>query len=155
MSSHGRHPGMTGFLLVLAGAVAIALPSCGGGGGAAGPGDRDVEVTALAIGRGVTTPQGLDVVSTRTVREVIRRFKEQGRCVILSTHHMDEVERLCDRVAVVHRGKSLQRGTPQELTQAYQADSLETAFVKIIGAQALLEEAEREAKQADKRKKGR
>ncbi len=91
--------------------------------------------------------QGLDVVSTRTVRELIRRFRAEGRCVVLSTHIMDEVERLCDRVAIVHRGEILEKGSPQELTEKYQADSLETAFIRIIGAQALLDEAEREAQQ--------
>lgn len=93
--------------------------------------------------------QGLDVVSTRTVRDLIRRFKEEGRCVVMSTHHMDEVERLCDRIAIIHRGTVLEEGTPAELIEKYHADSLETAFVEIIGAEALLAEAEREA--SDKR----
>lgn len=95
--------------------------------------------------------QGLDVVSTRAVRGIIHRFRDEGRCIILSTHHMDEVERLCDRIAIVHRGNILETGTPQELTEKYKADSLETAFVEIIGAEALLEEARREAQ--DKRTK--
>ncbi len=95
--------------------------------------------------------QGLDVVSTRTVRDLIRRFKAEGRCVVLSTHHMDEVERLCDRVAIIHRGAILESGTPAELVARYRADNLETAFVEIVGAQALLAEAEREA--AEKREK--
>jgi sodium transport system ATP-binding protein len=90
--------------------------------------------------------QGLDVVSTRTVREIIRRFRAEGRCVVMSTHLMDEVERLCDRVAIVHRGEILAQGTPQELVEKAHADNLETAFVDIVGAQALLDEAEREAK---------
>jgi sodium transport system ATP-binding protein len=90
--------------------------------------------------------QGLDVVSTRTVRELIRRFRAEGRCVVISTHLMDEVERLCDRVAIVHRGEILEQGTPPELVEKYHADNLETAFVEIVGAQALLDEAEREAK---------
>jgi ABC-type Na+ transport system ATPase subunit NatA len=63
---------------------------------------------------------------------------------------MDEVERLCDRIAIVHRGNILETGTPQDVTEKYKADSLETAFVDIIGAEALLEEARREAQ--DKRK---
>lgn len=88
--------------------------------------------------------QGLDVVSTRAVREIIRRFRAEGHCVILSTHHMDEVERLCDRVAIIHRGAIMAEGTPDELIDSYQADSLETAFVKVIGREALLEEARRE-----------
>ena len=78
--------------------------------------------------------QGLDVVSTRTVRGIIRRFREEGRCVILSTHHMDEVERLCDRVAVIHRGEILEQDTPQALVEKYHVDSLETAFVTMVGA---------------------
>ncbi|NDJ77057.1 MAG: ATP-binding cassette domain-containing protein [Chloroflexi bacterium] len=97
--------------------------------------------------------QGLDVVSTRAVRDTIRRFREEGRCVVISTHHMDEVERLCDRVAIVHRGEILEQGTPQELITRYQANNLETAFVEIIGAQALLEEAEREATTSRTRKR--
>ena len=91
--------------------------------------------------------QGLDVVSTRAVRGIIKRFKEEGRCVILSTHHMDEVERLCDRIAIVHRGEILAAGTPADLTAQYNTDNLETAFVEIIGADALLEEARREAEE--------
>jgi sodium transport system ATP-binding protein len=90
--------------------------------------------------------QGLDVVSTRTVREIIRRFRAEGRCVVMSTHLMDEVGRLCDRVAIVHRGEILAQGTPEELVEKAHADNLETAFVDIVGAQALLDEAEREAK---------
>ncbi len=90
--------------------------------------------------------QGLDVVSTRAVRDIVRRFKAEGRCVVMSTHLMDEVERLCDRVAIIHRGIILEEGTPAELTAKYRTDNLETAFVQIVGAQALLEEAEREAK---------
>jgi sodium transport system ATP-binding protein len=97
--------------------------------------------------------QGLDVVSTRAVRDIIRRFRAEGRCVVLSTHHMDEVERLCDRVAVVHRGEILVEGTPAALVDQYRADSLEAAFVDIVGARALLDEAEREARQQKKRRR--
>ncbi len=95
--------------------------------------------------------QGLDVVSTRAVRDIIRRFRDEGRCVVLSTHHMDEVERLCDRVAIVHRGEILEQGTPAGLVAKYHADSLEMAFVEVVGAKALLDEAEREASEAGKR----
>lgn len=95
--------------------------------------------------------QGLDVVSTRAVRRIIRKFRSEGRCVVLSTHHMDEVERLCDRIAIVHRGEILERGTPAELTEKYNADSLETAFVEIIGAEAILEEAVREIEENKRR----
>jgi sodium transport system ATP-binding protein len=96
--------------------------------------------------------QGLDVVSTRAVRDIVLSFKQEGRCVVLSTHHMDEVERLCDRVAIVHRGEILETGTPQELIEKYKADNLETAFVDIVGADALLAEARREAEREQKKK---
>lgn len=95
--------------------------------------------------------QGLDVVSTRAVRDIIRDFRAEGRCVLFSTHHMDEVERLCDRVAIVHRGQILAHGTPQELIDQYQVDDLESAFVEIVGADALLEEARREAEREKKK----
>jgi len=97
--------------------------------------------------------QGLDVVSTRAVRQIIHDFKQDGRCVVLSTHIMDEVERLCDRVAIVHRGEILESGTPQELIDKYHADSLESAFVEIIGADALLAEARREAEKEEGKRK--
>jgi sodium transport system ATP-binding protein len=88
---------------------------------------------------------GLDVVSMRAVRDIIHQLKQQGRCVILSTHLMDEVERLCDRVGIIHRGTILAMGTPAELMQSQQASDLETAFVRIVGEQALKDEALREA----------
>ncbi len=88
---------------------------------------------------------GLDVVSTRAVRDLIHRFKSEGRCVILSTHLMNEVERLCDQVGIIHRGKIMALGSPAELVEAQRAEDLETAFVSIVGERALLDEALREA----------
>lgn len=88
---------------------------------------------------------GLDVVSMRAVRELIARYRQEGRCLILSTHLMSEVERLCDQVGIIHRGKIMAMGTVQELIQSQNASDLETAFVRIIGEQALMDEALREA----------
>ncbi|MBN2302901.1 MAG: hypothetical protein JXQ72_00400, partial [Anaerolineae bacterium] len=70
-----------------------------------------------------------------------------------STHHMDEVERLCDRIAIVHRGEILAEGTPAELVEQTHTNNLETAFVEIVGAQALLAAAEDEASQQKKDKR--
>ncbi len=92
----------------------------------------------------------LDVVSTRAIRDLIHRLKHEGRCVVLSTHLMDEVERLCDQVAIIHRGTILARGTPAELMRDCGTDDLETAFVKIIGESALMDEAIREAETTKK-----
>jgi sodium transport system ATP-binding protein len=95
---------------------------------------------------------GLDVVSMRAVRSLIGRLKEEGRCVILSTHLMDEVMRLCDRIGIIHRGKILVIGTPAELMAAHGVDDLEAAFVNIVGEKALSDEALREA-EIEKRQK--
>jgi ABC-2 type transport system ATP-binding protein len=58
---------------------------------------------------------GLDPQSRRQLWDVVQGFKAQGRTVLLTTHYMDEAERLCDRVAVVDRGKVIALGTPAEL----------------------------------------
>lgn len=58
---------------------------------------------------------GLDPQSRRQLWDIIRRFKDAGRTVLLTTHYMDEAERLCDRVAVVDHGKVIALGSPREL----------------------------------------
>jgi len=58
---------------------------------------------------------GLDPQSRRQLWEIIRSFGAQGRTVLLTTHYMDEAERLCDRVAIVDRGKVIALGSPHEL----------------------------------------
>jgi ABC-2 type transport system ATP-binding protein len=58
---------------------------------------------------------GLDPQSRRQLWEILRRFRAQGRTILLTTHYMDEAERLCDRVAVVDHGKVIALGTPAEL----------------------------------------
>ena len=58
---------------------------------------------------------GLDPQSRRQLWDVVLGFKSRGRTVLLTTHYMDEAERLCDRVAVVDKGKVIALGTPQEL----------------------------------------
>ncbi len=76
---------------------------------------------------------GLDVMSARGVREIIGRFCEEGRCVLLSTHVMSEAERLCDRIAIIHRGRILTAGSPDELRRETGEENLEEAFVKLVG----------------------
>jgi ABC-2 type transport system ATP-binding protein len=58
---------------------------------------------------------GLDPQSRRQIWEIIRRFRQTGRTVLLTTHYMDEAERLCDRVAIVDAGRVIALGTPAEL----------------------------------------
>ncbi len=80
---------------------------------------------------------GLDVVSTRAVRNMIAQFRDEGRCVIISTHLMDEVQRLCDRVGIIHEGRIMAEGTLDELMTQTNAPDLETAFVHTVGEDAL------------------
>ena len=79
---------------------------------------------------------GLDVMSTRTVREVIRRLRADGRCVLFSSHVMQEVSALCDRIVVIAKGRVAAHGTPEELVQLTGTTSLEDAFVALTGVEA-------------------
>ncbi len=80
---------------------------------------------------------GLDVMSTRNVRSLIARFRDEGRCILISTHLMDEAQRLCDRVAIIHRGRLRTVGTPAALIAQTDAADLEEAFVRIVGEEQL------------------
>lgn len=75
---------------------------------------------------------GLDVMSTRAVRDLVRRLRAEGRCVLLSSHIMQEVSALCDRIVVIGAGRVAAEGTADELVDAAGADSLEDAFVTAI-----------------------
>lgn len=77
---------------------------------------------------------GLDVMSTRAVRELIRTLKSAGHCVLFSSHVMQEVAAVCDRIVVVARGRVVVDGTPDELRARTGKDSLEEAFVSVIGS---------------------
>ena len=77
---------------------------------------------------------GLDVMSTRSLREFLRGLKKQGRCVLFSTHVMQEVAALCDHVVVIANGAVVADGTPEALRELGQSPNLEDAFVRIIGA---------------------
>jgi sodium transport system ATP-binding protein len=84
---------------------------------------------------------GLDVVSTRSLRELLRRLRAEGRCVLFSTHVMQEVAALCDHIVIIARGRVVADGTPAELRERSGEASLEEAFVRIIGAAELDEPA--------------
>ncbi len=58
---------------------------------------------------------GLDVIAVRDTRETIRDMRAQGRCVLFSTHYIDEAERLCDNIAIIVQGKIVAYGTPADL----------------------------------------
>jgi sodium transport system ATP-binding protein len=82
---------------------------------------------------------GLDVISTRAMRGVIRRLAAEGRCVLFSSHVMQEVSELCDQIVVFARGQVIAAGSPASLLERTHESSLENAFVKLIGSDAGLE----------------
>jgi sodium transport system ATP-binding protein len=76
---------------------------------------------------------GLDVMSTRAVRTICRRLKDEGRCVLFSSHVMQEVSALCDAIVVIASGRVVAHGTPDELREQTGHRSLEDAFVTLAG----------------------
>ena len=79
---------------------------------------------------------GLDVMTTRNLREVIRRLRETGKCVLFSSHVMQEVSALCDTIVIVAHGAVAASGRAQELLAASGCDNLEDAFVRLAGVEA-------------------
>jgi len=77
---------------------------------------------------------GLDVMTTRALRGFLRELKAQGRCVVLSTHIMQEVAALCDRIVIIAHGRVAAEGTADELLARSGKTTLEDAFVKLIGS---------------------
>ena len=78
---------------------------------------------------------GLDVMSTRSMRDFIRHLRQEGKCVLFSSHIMQEVSALCDRIVVISGGLVAASGTAEELKQATGKDNLEDAFVAAIGTE--------------------
>ncbi len=76
---------------------------------------------------------GLDVMTTRNLREVIRRLRADGKCVLFSSHVMQEVSALCDEIVILARGAVVARGTPEALLAASGRANLEDAFVQLAG----------------------
>ena len=77
---------------------------------------------------------GLDVMATRALRSLVRRLREDGHCVLLSSHVMQEVGELCDDVVIIARGVVVAQGTPEEIRQRSGTATLEDAFVNAIGS---------------------
>lgn len=75
---------------------------------------------------------GLDILVARKVLEAIEDLKEQGKCIIFSTHIMREVEKLCDRIAIIHKGKILAAGTRAELEEQHHENDVEELFFDLI-----------------------
>lgn len=75
---------------------------------------------------------GLDVLSMGTIVDFVKRSKERGKTIVLSTHYMDEVERLCDRLVVIHHGRVFFTGNVEEMKAKAEDGMLETAFKNMV-----------------------
>ncbi len=78
---------------------------------------------------------GLDVMTTRGLRDFLRHLRGEGRCVIFSSHIMQVVAALCDRIVVIARGRVVAQGTADELRERTGESNLEDAFVQLIGSE--------------------
>lgn len=76
---------------------------------------------------------GLDVMAVRETRDMIHMLRDKGHCVLFTTHYMDEAAKLCDKVAIIIRGRIAAFGSPAELMETTGCNNLEDAFVALAG----------------------
>jgi len=82
---------------------------------------------------------GLDVMSTRSMRAFIRGLRDEGKCILLSSHIMQEISALCDNIVILNRGEVVASGTPEDILSNTGKLNLEDAFVAAIGSEEGLE----------------
>ena len=75
---------------------------------------------------------GLDVMVARALQSIVMELRDQGKCIIYSTHIMREVERLCDRVAIIYKGKVIDSGTLADLAERHQQNDFEELFYQLL-----------------------
>ena len=78
---------------------------------------------------------GLDVMATRALRDLILGLKANGHCVLFSSHVMQEVAALCDEIVIIDHGRVVCDGTPAGIQLRFGGNSLEEAFVRVLGEQ--------------------
>lgn len=76
---------------------------------------------------------GLDVSAARIIHEFILRCRQNGKTILLSSHSMNEVEKLCDRIVIIHKGKLVEQGSVNEIKNKYGMNNLEEIFISLIG----------------------
>jgi ABC-2 type transport system ATP-binding protein len=74
---------------------------------------------------------GLDVINALEIRQTVKKFAKSGMAVLVSSHNMLEIEYLCNRVAIIHKGNILMTGTPAELKEKYGSQNLEEVFAEV------------------------
>lgn len=77
---------------------------------------------------------GLDVMAIRNLRELLLRLRQDGHCILFSSHVMQEIAALCDRVVIIGSGKLLADDTPANIREHCGAESIEDAFLRVLGS---------------------
>lgn len=78
---------------------------------------------------------GLDIISSKVILDFIKEEKKKNKTIVYSTHYMEEAENICDRVVLVHKGKIVETGTPEEIIKKTKTTNLRDAFFEVIGGQ--------------------
>ena len=76
---------------------------------------------------------GLDIISSQIILNFIKEEKSKGKCIIYSTHYMEEAENICDRVVLLNKGEVIAIATPTEITKSTNTTNIRDAFFKLIG----------------------
>lgn len=76
---------------------------------------------------------GLDVTASKIVQDFILSCKAENKSIIFSSHSMREVEKLCDRIIIIHKGKLIEEGTVEELKKKYNNEDMEEIFISLVG----------------------
>jgi len=76
---------------------------------------------------------GLDVTASRIVQDFILKCKEENKAIVFSSHSMAEVEKLCDRIVIIHKGKLVEEGTIEGLKEKYNNNNMESIFMSLVG----------------------
>ncbi|KOA20406.1 putative ABC transporter ATP-binding protein YbhF [Clostridium homopropionicum DSM 5847] len=76
---------------------------------------------------------GLDVTASKIVQDFILKCKEENKAIVFSSHSMAEVEKLCDRIVIIHKGKLIEEGTIENLKEKYNNNNMESIFMSLVG----------------------
>lgn len=76
---------------------------------------------------------GLDIISSQVILNFVKNEKKRGKCILYSTHYMEEAENICDKVILIHKGKVVKTGTPKSIEKETETTNLRDAFFSIIG----------------------
>ena len=80
---------------------------------------------------------GLDIISSASIIDFMKRERERGKTVLYSTHYMEEAEYLCDRIVMIHQGRIIREGTPGDLKAQMGKESLRDVFAELINMEGM------------------